>query len=147
MKLSNLFTYFFADKLAGIWKNQSVSKMLALAFFFSVVFMTLFSSLTPQQVSLRIDEVSKNDIVSEINAVVIDEKQTAELRQQAASRVQKVYQRTIMHWLIRAMKLLPYMPASRKYSKAAKPPARTTCRKSSKRLKTPIIRSIGMTSS
>lgn len=92
MKLSNLFTYFFADKLAGIWKNQSVRKMLALAFFFSVVFMTLFSSLTPQQVSLRIDEVSKNDIVSEINAVVIDEKQTAELRQQAASRVQKVYQ-------------------------------------------------------
>lgn len=92
MKLSNILKYFFADKLAVIWKNQKVRKTLALAVFFSVVFLTLFSSLTPQQVSLRTDEVSKNDIVSEINAVVVDEKQTAELRQQAASRVQKIYQ-------------------------------------------------------
>ncbi len=92
MKLSNILKYFFADKLAVIWKNQTIRKFLALAVFFSVVFLTLLSSLTPQQVSLRTDEVSKNDIVSEINAVVVDEKQTAELRQQAAARVQKIYQ-------------------------------------------------------
>ena len=89
MKLSNILNYFFADKLSIIWKNQRIRKALALAVFFSVTFLTLFSSFTPQQVSLRTDEVSKNDIVSEINAVVVDEKQTAELRQQAASRVQK----------------------------------------------------------
>lgn len=92
MKLSNILKYFFADKLSVIWKNQRIRKMLALAVFFSVTFLTLFSSFVPQQVSLRTDEVSKNDIVSEINAVVVDEKQTAELRQQAASRVQKIYQ-------------------------------------------------------
>lgn len=38
------------------------------------------------------DEVAREDIQSKINAVVIDEKQTAELRKQAAERVQKVYQ-------------------------------------------------------
>ncbi|MBP1760520.1 MAG: hydrolase, partial [Firmicutes bacterium] len=92
MKLSNILKYFFADKLSVIWKNQRMRKILALAVFFSVTFLTLFSSFVPQQVSLRTDEVSKNDIVSEINAVVVDEKQTAELRQQAASRVQKIYQ-------------------------------------------------------
>ncbi|HNX92060.1 MAG TPA: HDIG domain-containing protein [Syntrophomonas sp.] len=92
MKLSNILNYFFADKLSIIWKNQRIRKALALAVFFSVTFLTLFSSFVPQQVSLRTDEVSKNDIVSEINAVVVDEKQTAELRQQAASRVQKIYQ-------------------------------------------------------
>jgi len=92
MKLSNILKYFFADKLSIIWKNRKMRKTLALAVFFSVTFLTLFSSFAPQQVSLRTDEVSKNDIVSEINAVVVDEKQTAELRQQAASRVQKIYQ-------------------------------------------------------
>jgi hypothetical protein len=92
MRLSNILKYFFADKLSVIWRNQTVRKVLALAVFFSVTFLTLFSSFVPQQVNLRIDEVSKNDIVSEINAVVVDEKQTAELRQQAASRVQKIYQ-------------------------------------------------------
>ena len=41
---------------------------------------------------LRPDEVAQEDIQSTINAVVVDEKQTEELRRQAADRVQKVYQ-------------------------------------------------------
>jgi len=92
MKLSNILKYFFADKLSVVWKNQIVRKILALAVFFAITFFVMFSSFIPQQVSLHTDEVSKRDIVSEINAVVVDEKQTAELRQQAASRVQKIYQ-------------------------------------------------------
>lgn len=92
MKLSNILKYFFADKLSVVWKNQIMRKIIALAIFFAITFFILFSSFIPQQVNLRSDEVSKRDIVSAINAVVVDEKQTAELKQQAASKVQKIYQ-------------------------------------------------------
>lgn len=92
MKLSNILKYFYRDKLTLIWKNPSARKGLALVTFLGIVLFILFSSFSPQQVRLRTDEVSKRDIVSEINAVVVDEKQTAELKQQAASRVQKSYQ-------------------------------------------------------
>lgn len=91
MKISNILEYFFADKLAVIWKNQSVRKILMLTVLLGITFLILFSSFNPQQINLSVDEVSKRDIVSEINAVVVDEKQTAELREQAAAKVQKVY--------------------------------------------------------
>lgn len=91
MKISNILEYFFADKLAMIWKNQSVRKILMLTVLLGITFLILFSSFNPQQINLSVDEVSKRDIVSEINAVVVDEKQTAELREQAAAKVQKVY--------------------------------------------------------
>lgn len=87
INLSNIFKYFFSDKLSHLWKNNPTRKGIALLAFVAIIFLILFSNFSPQQVMLHTDEVSKRDIVSDINAVVVDEKQTAELKQQAASKV------------------------------------------------------------
>lgn len=92
MKFSNILKYFFPDKLSLLWRNTKTRKGIALVAFVTIILLILFSNFSPQQVTLHTDEVSKRDIVSDINAVVVDEKQTAELKQQAASRVQKSYQ-------------------------------------------------------
>ncbi|HZK43828.1 MAG TPA: HDIG domain-containing protein [Syntrophomonadaceae bacterium] len=52
----------------------------------------LVSNFTPNQVSFRPDEVARRNIQSNINAIIIDEQETAELKNQATNRVQKVYQ-------------------------------------------------------
>ncbi len=92
MKISKIFKYFFFDKLSLLWKNSSARKGIFVLSFFAIVLFTVFSNFSPQQVMLHTDEVAKRDIVSDINAVVVDEKQTNELKQQAVSRVQKAYQ-------------------------------------------------------
>lgn len=91
MKPSSFFKYFF-DNPGQLWKNPRIRKGVYLFCFFTMVLLILFSNFSPQQVMLHTDEVAKRDIVSDINAVVVDEKQTAELKQQAVSRVQKAYQ-------------------------------------------------------
>jgi membrane-associated HD superfamily phosphohydrolase len=52
----------------------------------------LISNYSPEFVQLKPDEVAQRDIQSKINATVIDEIKTQQLRQQAAGSVQKVYQ-------------------------------------------------------
>lgn len=92
MRMSRLFQYFFADRLGQIWQNTTVRKALAVAAFFVVMILILFSNFTPKQVMLRTDEVAKRNIVSPVNAVVVDEQKTEELKKIAASKVQKAYQ-------------------------------------------------------
>jgi len=92
INLSNIFKYFFSEKLSFFWTNTKTRSGIAFLAFIALVYLILFSNFSPQQVMLHEDEVSKRDIVSDINAVVVDEKQTAELKQQAASKVQKAYQ-------------------------------------------------------
>lgn len=82
-----------------IWKviksfltHHKTQKVLGVLLFFSITIMILFTNFTPKQVSFRPDEVARRNIQSNINAVIIDEKQTLELKSQAASKVQKVYQ-------------------------------------------------------
>jgi len=92
MKLSNIVNYFLSDKLKLLWSNPRSKKGIFLLSFFAIVFLILFSRFSPQQVMLHTDEVAERNIVSDINAVVVDEKQTNELKAQAASKVQKAYQ-------------------------------------------------------
>ncbi|MEA4926354.1 MAG: HDIG domain-containing protein [Syntrophomonadaceae bacterium] len=92
MKLVSIFKYFFGEKLGFFWKDSGNKRFLGLSLFFIIMFGIIFGNFSPQQVTLRTDEVAKRDIVSNINAVIVDEKQTEELRQQAAEKVQKSYQ-------------------------------------------------------
>jgi putative nucleotidyltransferase with HDIG domain len=76
----------------SILKNSTTHKVIGVLFFFSTTILILFSHFSPNQVTLKPDEVAQRNIQSHITAVVIDEKQTQELKEQAASKVQKVYQ-------------------------------------------------------
>lgn len=85
--------------LSSLWKNMglflknsNMKKALSIILFFTITILILFSNFNPKQVMLRPDEVAQRDIQSTINATIIDEKQTEELREQAAAKVQKVYQ-------------------------------------------------------
>lgn len=92
MRLYNILKYFFGEKLGQFWQKSNAKKVLAVLTFFAITILILFSNFSPQQVMLRTDEVATRDITSNINTVVIDEQQTAELKRQAAEKVQKAYQ-------------------------------------------------------
>lgn len=92
MKFSGLFKYLVWERIAPILKSSTTMRILGLLSFFVVISLILFSSFNPKQVMLRPDEVATRDIVSDIQAIVIDKGQTAELQEQAESKVQKVYQ-------------------------------------------------------
>ncbi|MDD4802693.1 MAG: HDIG domain-containing protein [Syntrophomonas sp.] len=92
MKLANILQYFWGESMRRFWRDSHTKRILAAISFFAVIFTILFSNFSPQQVMLRTDEVAKRNIVSNINAVIVDEKQTAQLKQQAAAKVQKAYQ-------------------------------------------------------
>lgn len=83
---------WIGNKAGGFFRHSTTQKVLGILLFFSVTILIVFSSFSPKQVQLKPDEVAQRDIQSKINAVVIDTKQTEELRRQAAARVQKVYQ-------------------------------------------------------
>ncbi|HOQ09791.1 MAG TPA: HDIG domain-containing protein [Syntrophomonadaceae bacterium] len=83
---------WIGNVFANFFRHSTTQKVLGILLFFSITILIVFSSFSPKQVNLKVDEVAREDIQSKINAVVIDEKQTAELRKQAAERVQKVYQ-------------------------------------------------------
>lgn len=84
--------------LSSLWrnislffKNSDIKKGLSILLFFSITILILFSNFNPKQVMLKPDEVAPRDIQSNVNATIVDEKQTLELRKQAAAKVQKVY--------------------------------------------------------
>ncbi len=74
------------------FKNSNIKKGLSILLFFTITILILFSNFNPKQVMLKPDEVAQRDIQSNVNATIIDEKQTEELKNQAAAKVQKVYQ-------------------------------------------------------
>jgi len=83
---------WIGNTIANFFRHSTTQKVLGILLFFSITILIVFSSFSPKQVMLKVDEVAREDTQSKINAVVIDEKQTEELRKQAAERVQKVYQ-------------------------------------------------------
>lgn len=91
MKLPKLFK-FIRGSFQRIGKNKNTKKVLGVVLFLSITMLILFSSVNPKQVMLKPDEVASRNIQSPINATIIDEKQTQQLKEQAASKVQKVYQ-------------------------------------------------------
>ncbi|MDD3364418.1 MAG: HDIG domain-containing protein [Syntrophomonas sp.] len=92
MRLANILQYFWGERMRRFWRDSHTKKILAAFSFFAIMIAILFSNFSPQQVMLRTDEVAKRNIVSNITAVVIDEKQTEDLKQQATDRVQKKYE-------------------------------------------------------
>ncbi|MDD4171726.1 MAG: HDIG domain-containing protein [Syntrophomonas sp.] len=92
MKLTNIFKYFFGEKIINLGNNSTTIKVGMVFILVTIITLTIFSNLNPQQVMLRTDEVAKRNIMSDINAVIVDEKQTADLKAQAADKVQKSYQ-------------------------------------------------------
>ncbi|MFA7076953.1 MAG: HDIG domain-containing metalloprotein [Syntrophomonas sp.] len=92
MKLTNIFKYFFGEKIINLGNNSTTIKVGMVFILVTIITLTIFSNLNPQQVMLRTDEVAKRNIMSDINAVIVDEKQTADLKVQAADKVQKSYQ-------------------------------------------------------
>lgn len=92
MRLANILQYFWGKRMLRVWKDSNTKKILAVFSFFAIMITILFSNFSPQQVMLRTDEVAKRNIVSNITTVVVDEKQTENLKQQATARVQKAYQ-------------------------------------------------------
>ncbi|NLB53582.1 MAG: HDIG domain-containing protein [Syntrophomonadaceae bacterium] len=91
MKLNRIF-YFTGKSISSFFKKSATRKIIGIILFFSVTIFILLSNYTPEHVQLRTDEVAQRDIQSSINATVIDEAKTQELRKQAAGSVQKVYQ-------------------------------------------------------
>ncbi len=79
-------------KIAGFFNQPITRKMVGVALFFGITIFILISNYSPEFVQLKPDEVAQRDIQSKINATVIDEIKTQQLRQQAAGSVQKVYQ-------------------------------------------------------
>lgn len=92
MKFANVFKYFIEGKTSRLMKNPKLIRLVVALTFIVIMTVTLFSASNPQQVSLRLDEVAKRNIVSATNAVVVDEKETEQLRNQAEAKVQKSYQ-------------------------------------------------------
>ncbi|MBC7075889.1 MAG: HDIG domain-containing protein [Syntrophomonadaceae bacterium] len=91
MKITDIFKPIWHKTLYLLGKPNT-KKFLCLLLFFSVTILILFSHFAPKQVMLKPDEVARRNIQSPITAVIIDEKKTKELEEQAASKVQKVYQ-------------------------------------------------------
>jgi len=92
MKLVSIFKYFFGGRFGSIWKDSNNRRFIGLFVFFIIMTGIIFGNFSPQQVTLRTDEVASRNIVSNITAVIVDEKQTEELKGQAAAKVQKSYQ-------------------------------------------------------
>lgn len=91
MKIPTAMQYILRRFNIFLQKSRT-KKLLSLFLFFGITILILFSNFNPKQVWLKQDEVARSNIQSDINAVVIDTKQTEILKQQAASKVQKVYQ-------------------------------------------------------
>jgi len=92
MRLLGILKYFWGEGIRHFWKDSNTRKILALIAFFVLLIGIVFNNYSPQQVMLRTDEVAKHNVVSNITAVVMDEKQTDDLKKQAAAKVQKSYQ-------------------------------------------------------
>ncbi len=91
MAISKILTSLWRN-VNQFFKNSNIKKGLSIFLFFTITILILFSNFNPKQVMLKPDEVAQRDIQSTVNATVIDEQQTEELRKQAAAKVQKVYQ-------------------------------------------------------
>jgi len=92
MKLVSIFKYFFGGRISSLWQDSNTRRSIVLFVFFILMTGIVFGNFSPQQVTLRTDEVAKRNVVSNITAVIVDEKQTEELKSQAAAKVQKSYQ-------------------------------------------------------
>ena len=91
MKITAFLRDRIWTRLYKVLKQDWVIKIIAVLLFILPAFVMIFSGMSPQQLSLRVDEVATKDIVSESNVVVVDYLKTKELQEQAAAQEQKIY--------------------------------------------------------
>lgn len=92
MGINQYLKNFYNQVLLRIWEKNKSKKLLGAFILCSIIILILFSNFSSRQIMLKPDEVAKRNILSDITATIVDEKKTAELREQAAAQVQKVYQ-------------------------------------------------------
>ncbi|MDO4539717.1 MAG: HDIG domain-containing protein [Syntrophomonadaceae bacterium] len=91
MRLSAVLRERLWTKFKAFIKKNSTLRVLAVLLFIVPMFFIIYGSASPQYIWLHVDEVATKDVVAETNVVIVDHAQTAELRQQAADAVQKIY--------------------------------------------------------
>ncbi|MGE5397393.1 MAG: HD family phosphohydrolase [Chitinophagales bacterium] len=79
------------DHLKRILKNAVAREVLTYLIFYAILTFILFSSLVGSELSLEPGQISPRDIKAPRTATIVDEKQTAQLQEQARNRVRKVY--------------------------------------------------------
>ncbi|MDH7497861.1 MAG: phosphohydrolase, partial [Syntrophomonadaceae bacterium] len=79
------------DAARKLFKSTTMRKVAAHALFVVIMAGVLFSGFYRGEEQLRVGQISPKDIRSPVTRVVVDEQRTQELKQLAASRVQKVY--------------------------------------------------------
>lgn len=92
MKMRTWLNWPMLRKAYRFSRSKPVRKAAGLVVFYVCVFFLLYSNLQFNQVNLEVDEVAMQNIVSEKTAIVIDEVRTEALKQEAAAKVEKVYQ-------------------------------------------------------
>lgn len=92
MKISQILKLLWDHKPAGFWKKPESRNSFVFLAYFAILIFVYFNKFNLQQTMLSPDEVANRTIQSNVNAVIIDEKQTEELLQQAEAKVQKSYQ-------------------------------------------------------
>lgn len=75
-----------------LWHSRKSRQVVLGAVFVVVMTGLMAANMNPEEVDLKLGQISPEDIVAPRAAVFIDETRTAELRKQAAAAVQKVYQ-------------------------------------------------------
>ena len=73
-------------------KSTTTKRILLGVVFSLITTLLLFANYNPEEVDLKPGQISPFDIMAPRGAVLVDENRTAELKQQAAASVQKVYQ-------------------------------------------------------
>ncbi|MEW6447719.1 MAG: HDIG domain-containing metalloprotein [Bacillota bacterium] len=81
----------FVDNLRRLLKQPSVKRAGAALFLFLSLMLLIAFQFYPERVSLEVGEVAPRTIKAPRSAVFVDEAKTEELRQEAASRVPKMY--------------------------------------------------------
>ncbi len=72
-------------------RHNRVRKVLGMLFFYAIILFLMYSNFQENQVSLEVDEVAKQTIIADKTATVVDQYATEELKDEAASKVEKVY--------------------------------------------------------
>ncbi len=92
MNIKNFLNKHVLTNIRHYWTRSNTKKILSYLVIIGIIFLILFSHYFSRQLMLRPDDVATRNIASRVNAVIVNEEKTEELRQEAAAAVQKIYQ-------------------------------------------------------
>lgn len=83
---------FIKKYIEKAFHNATARQVVAYSVFLVLITFILFGSFSASEVTLKPGQISPRNIRAPQTTVIIDEEKTRELKRQAASRVQKIYQ-------------------------------------------------------